>query len=142
MNLLVIREEFYNDTTIGRLFIDGEFFCYTLEDAIRGFGIKVDGQTGIPAGEYSVKLSQSFRFRRLMPVVFTEANEYEVKAGGIGFKGIRIHGGNTSRNTEGCILVAYNRPSKKVIQGTAEYDLTELLKKSGKKYFNLIVKNG
>ncbi len=141
MNLLVIREEFYNDTTIGRLFIDGEFFCYTLEDAIRGFGIKVDGQTGIPAGEYKVSLSRSHRFKRVMPMVYTEANGYELKAGGISFKGVRLHGGNDHTNTEGCILVAYKKVSEKKIYLTAEYDLTKKLKQSGKKYFNLIVKN-
>ena len=86
MNLLVIREEFYRNTTIGtgklkkgtslnKLFINGEFFCHTLEDAIRGEGIKIPAFTGIPAGEYEVKLSNSSRFQRLMPMVYTESNE-------------------------------------------------------------------
>jgi len=141
MNLLVIRQDFYTDTTIGKLYVDGEFFCYTLEDAIRGEGIKIPSFTGIPAGEYFVKLSMSHRFKRIMPMVFTEDNQHQIVKGGISFKGVRIHGGNTHRNTEGCILVAHNRVSDKVIQGTAEYDLVKLLEKSEKKYFKLIVKN-
>ena len=141
MNLLVIREEFYNDTTIGRLFVDGEYFCHTLEDAVRGFGIKVNGETAIPAGQYKVKLSQSHRFKRLMPMVYTEDNGYELKSGGISFKGVRIHGGNDHTNTEGCILVAHNRVGKKKLYLTAESDLTKLLKKSLKSGFILTIKN-
>jgi len=141
MNLLVIREEFYRNTTIGKLFINGEFFCHTLEDAIRGEGIKIPAFTGIPAGEYDVKLSNSSRFQRLMPMVYTEINEYEIKKGGIEFKGVRIHGGNTHRNTEGCILVAHNRVDDEVIQGTAEKDLVNILLESGENKFKLIIKN-
>ena len=75
MNLLLIREQFFKDTTIGKLYINGEFFCHTLEDAIRGYGIKVYGHTGIPAGAYKIDLSVSHRFKRLMPMVYTEAKQ-------------------------------------------------------------------
>ena len=51
----------------------------------------------------------------------------QIKKGGIEFKGVRIHGGNTHRNTEGCILVAHNRVDDEVIQGTAEKDLVNIL---------------
>ena len=128
MKLKVVRESYTADTTIGKLYIDGEYFCYTLEDAVRDYGIKVEGRTAIPRGEYKVKISLSSRFKRVMPMVYTESNEYELKAKGISFKGIRIHGGNTHENTEGCILVAFNKLNDSTIQGTAEKKLVEKLK--------------
>ena len=141
MNLLLIREQFFKDTTIGKLYINGEFFCYTLEDAIRGYGIKVYGHTGIPAGAYKIDLSVSHRFKRLMPMVYTEPNKYEVKAGGIEFKGIRIHKGNNNLHTHGCILVGYKTANAKIWESVeAEKDLTDILSKS-KDPINLVVKN-
>lgn len=125
--LLLIRDTFTDDTTLGKLYVNEEFFCHTLEDAVRDYGVKVHGDTAIPRGEYKVNVSRSSEFNRLMPMVYTEDNGYELVNGGISFKGIRIHGGNTHKNTEGCILVAHNRINDKRIQGTAEKDLTELL---------------
>jgi hypothetical protein len=128
----VYRKWFTARTTIGELYINGVFFCYTLEDTIRPFGVKVSGETGIPEGTYKCEISLSTRFKREMPMVFTEDNGYELINNGISFKGIRIHGGNTHKNTEGCILVAYNKVDENTIQGTAEYDLTEKLKEFNK----------
>ena len=105
VELLLIRDTFTENTTLGKLFANGTDFCHTLGDTVRAEGIKVYGHTAIPAGEYRVKLSKSSRFNRVMPMVYTEDNGYELKNGGISFKGIRMHGGNTHRNTEGCILV-------------------------------------
>lgn len=104
---------------IGDLFIDGEFFCYTLEDERRADGVKVYGETAIPTGTYNVKLTKSNRFKRLMPLLI------DVPL----FSGIRIHGGNTSKDTLGCILVAFNTDYKK-IWGTAEKYLTKELKEA------------
>lgn len=61
-------------------------------------------------------------------MIYNQENGYELKNKGVSFKGVRLHGGNTHKNTEGCILVAYNRLSDDLIQGTAEKDLTEKLK--------------
>jgi len=104
---------------IGDLFIDGEFFCHTLEDEKRADGLKVYGETAIPTGVYNVILTVSNRFKRLMPLLL------DVK----GFKGIRIHGGNTSKDTHGCPLVAFNTDYKR-IWGTAEKKLTAKLKEA------------
>ncbi len=127
MKLKLIRESFTENTTIGKLYIDGVYFCYTLEDAVRDEGVKIKGKTAIPRGEYKVKLSRSSRFERTMPMIYTESNEYELKNKGISFKGIRIHGGNTHKNTEGCILVAKRKLNDSTIQGTMEYELTKVL---------------
>ena len=102
---------------IGDLFINGEFFCYTLEDEKRADGVKVYGETAIPTGTYNVLLTKSNRFKRLMPLIVDVPM----------FRGIRIHGGNTSKDTLGCILVAFNTDYKK-IWGTAEKYLTKELK--------------
>jgi len=91
-----IRREVYSGkSTIGRLFVNGEFECYTLEDRARAQGEKVAGSTCIPAGSYGVSINYSRRFRRLLPQLL------EVPS----FEGIRIHPGNTEADTEGCILV-------------------------------------
>lgn len=127
MNLKVIRDTFTHNTTIGKLYIDDVFFCYTLEDTARDEGVKVKGKTAIPRGVYKVSLSKSSRFKRIMPMIYTESNGYELKNRGISFKGIRIHGGNTHKNTEGCILVAKNKLNNETIQGTMEYELTKKL---------------
>lgn len=113
-------------TTIGKLFLPktSEPFCFTLEDTVRAFGIKVPKETAIPEGLYKVDISMSTRFERLMPMLYTESNKYEIKSGGISFKGIRLHGGNTHLNTEGCPLVAFNYINDHTIQGSAEKSLT------------------
>lgn len=104
---------------IGDLFIDGEFFCYTLEDEIRPEGVKIYGETCIDAGRYKVILNKSNRFKRIMPLLLNVPR----------FEGIRIHGGNTSKDTHGCPLVAFNTDYKK-IWGTAEKELTKRLQES------------
>ncbi len=122
----IIRSEYFDDTTIGKMYINGEYFCFTLEDAVRAYGVKVNGHTAISAGIYRGEISMSSRFKRLMLMIFTEDNGYEIKKGGISFKGVRAHGGNSHENTEGCVLIAHKRVSEKIIQGTAE---KEFLKK-------------
>lgn len=96
MELKLIRTEFSSVATIGELYADGVFQCYTLEDVVRPDGApKVHGKTAIPVGKYKVIVTQSFRFKRLLPLLVDVP----------GFEGIRIHPGNTSENTEGCLLV-------------------------------------
>ena len=112
---------------IGDLFIGDKYFCRTLEDEIRPDGVKVKHETAIPAGRYKVNVTYSTRFKRQMPILLYVPM----------FEGIRIHGGNTSKNTSGCILVAYNTDFTK-IWGTAENELTRILSKAedeGKQIF-------
>lgn len=93
MKIVVVRDTFTENSTIGKMLIDGAFFCYTLEDTIRD--VKIAGETAIPYGSYKVIVNMSNRFKRLMPLLV------DVK----GFDGVRIHNGNTKTDTHGCILV-------------------------------------
>ncbi len=89
------------DYTTGELYVDGDLQCQTLEDAERlPRTSKVPGKTAIPPGEYSVVLSQSPRFGRVLPEVLEVPN----------FSGIRIHAGNTAQDTDGCVLVGLEVP--------------------------------
>ena len=85
--------------TLGDLYVEGVFFCHTLEDVVRDLGPdgagKVFGETAIPAGTYPVVVDFSNRFQRPMPHVLDVPF----------FDGIRIHKGNSDANTEGCLLL-------------------------------------
>lgn len=104
MNLLARRKVGNDKASIAQFSVDGVFECYTLEDKDRGLTStmplsqikekKVHSQTAIPTGRYKVVLSYSQRFKRVLPEVKDVP----------GFSGIRIHSGNHSGNTEGCLL--------------------------------------
>jgi hypothetical protein len=123
------RYLYNNNTTIGKLYINGEFFCYTLEDTVRGEGIKVHSHTAIPQNlnGYEVSIRYSFGFKRDMLILHTGDKE-KLSYGGISFLYIYAHGGNRHQDTEGCILVAANVNEKSfTIQGTMENKLKEIV---------------
>jgi hypothetical protein len=105
MKLLLKRDTFGEDYTMGKLFIDNEPFCDTLEDKCRDLNndndlddpgeTKVYGETCIPGGVYKIIMFFSPHFKRILPRLIA------VK----GFDGILIHPGNTIKDTLGCILV-------------------------------------
>lgn len=105
--------------TIGRMSLDGVYFCDTLEDTDRGLNaaMSVDeilskkrkGITAIPTGKYDVILTFSPRFKRVLPLLLS------VK----GYEGVRIHAGNTAEDTEGCLLVGENKERGKVLNSRA-----------------------
>ena len=98
MELKLIRKHYGKEFTEGKLFINNGFECYTVEDTDRHLeegGVKVQNKTAIPKGKYNVTISYSNRFKKhLIEVLAVE-----------GFSGIRIHSGNSSKDTEGCIIV-------------------------------------
>lgn len=105
--------------TIGRLYVDGVFFCNTLEDTDRGLkqtdpktyiaSRKVYGETAIPKGEYAIVLN-------VLSPKYVASSWYKQKTGGYmprllsvpGFDGILIHSGSSATDTLGCILVGKN----------------------------------
>jgi len=101
MRLKVNRIQFTEKSTIGELWVDDDEdrFCFTLEDTVRPPGVKIAGKTAIPPGQYEIIINWSQRFKRPMPLLLDVPN----------FEGVRIHAGNTSEDTEGCILVGFNR---------------------------------
>ena len=130
MELLVVRYNKKPNYTIGKLFINGEYFCDTLEDADRGLAnamptsqiqaAKRKGTTAIPTGRYIIELTVSPRFGRTLPILI----------GVKGFDGIRIHRGNTHEDTDGCILVGENKAVGKVLNSAnTENMLMERLQK-------------
>ena len=95
MDLRLVRYWRAPRDTIGALSVDGVFVCFTLEDQVRTAGVKVPGQTAIPAGIYRLVITPSERFKEDLSLLLDVP----------GFEGIRIHAGNTREDTEGCILV-------------------------------------
>jgi hypothetical protein len=93
MKLKLVRGKATAISVEGRLYVDDVFECFTVEDRPRDK--KIYGVTGIPAGTYNVIVSVSARFGKRLPEVLDVP----------GFKGIRIHSGNSSKDTEGCIIV-------------------------------------
>lgn len=103
MNLSVARTE-KPGFTPGRFYIDTVFECYSLEDEVRepaGASAdswkswKVHGKTAIPRGRYRVIVSFSNRFQKKLPEILNVP----------GWSGVRIHPGNTDKDTEGCLLL-------------------------------------
>ena len=98
MRLMLYRDTFTEESTVGELSVDGEFFCYTLEDYDRKMedgGKKEYGKTCIPRGTYDVVIDFSPKYNKDMPHVLSVP----------GFEGIRLHSGNKSEDTLGCVLV-------------------------------------
>ena len=134
MNITLNRIAKKPKYTIGKLYIDGEYFCDTIEDTDRGLtqtmtdaqvkSKKVYGQTAIPTGTYRVIISYSNRFKKQMPLLLNVP----------GFLGIRIHSGNTEKDTEGCLIVGKNKVVGKVIESKDTYNkLFSILCEANKK---------
>jgi hypothetical protein len=108
LELTLVRHTFTEDSTIGSLYIDNKFICFTLEDKDRKIynsnpiefikRTKIYGQTAIPYGKYGVIWSYSPKFKTNKPRLTN------VK----GFESILIHEGNDKNQTNGCILVGLN----------------------------------
>lgn len=127
--------------TIGRLFVDGEYFCDTCEDVDRGLrqdmaqsvirAIKRKGVTAIPTGRYRVTMDvQSPKFRT--KAMYQFCNGYLPRLINVpGFDGVLIHVGNTAKDTEGCLLVGRNTKVGKVLESRVTFvKLYEKLRKA------------
>lgn len=142
MELKLHRKYIKPTYVIGNLYVDGQFFCNTLEDQNRdlnkngrfdGLEKKVYAETCIPFGRYEVVVSMSPKFGRELPLLLNVPE----------FEGIRIHRGNTTKDTAGCILVGENKEVGKVLNSTPyEQKITKLIKEAtangGKCFINIV----
>lgn len=138
MEILVKRKYRKTDYTIGAMYIDGEYFCDTVEDTDRGLTDKMSveeinkrkvyGKTAIPTGRYRVELSYSNKFKKTLPLLKDV----------LGFCCIRIHSGNKADDSFGCIIVGENKIKGGVINSRATMErLMEKLKGQTKIYITI-----
>lgn len=115
MKLTLQRTHAVGPRTFGHMYADGQFMCYTLEDAVRevpGQPVavwKIKGHTAIPSGRYRITLEHSPRFG---PDTLTV---HDVP----GFTGVRMHAGNTEADTEGCPLLGLAIDVRGIVGGTS-----------------------
>ncbi|MBQ5982086.1 MAG: hypothetical protein IJL54_07970 [Prevotella sp.] len=116
--------------TIGRLSIKEEvvdeyftgekltYLCDTLEPKWRDYAHgdnKIKGKSAIPEGRYPIVITYSPTFKKWLPLLLGVPN----------FSGIRIHQGNTVKDTLGCILVGENKQVGKVFNSRKYVDLVK-----------------
>lgn len=121
MEIVLTRFLKGENATIGRLFINGQFECFILEDKDRGLSqsmaladiqkAKVFAKTAIPTGRYEMAVTFSNRFKQYLPLIM----------GVPGFSGIRIHSGNNNSHTEGCPLTGSSHTQTSVSNSRAAF---------------------
>lgn len=133
MNIQLKRIAKKKTYTIGKLYIDGVYFCDTIEDKDRGLNQtmsindikkkKVYGKTAIPTGTYKIVIDYSNRFKKNMAHILNVP----------GYEGVRIHIGNSAKDTLGCIIVGKNKVVGKVVESRNTYNqLFPILQKAFK----------
>ena len=133
MNIQLKRIAKKETYTIGKLYLDGVYFCDTIEDTDRGLNQtmsindikkkKVYGETAIPTGTYKLVIDYSNRFKKNMAHILNVP----------GYEGIRIHTGNSAKDSLGCIIVGKNKVVGKVVESRDTYNqLVPILQKAFK----------
>lgn len=131
LNIRIDRIAKKSTYTIGKLYLNGVYFCDTLEDTDRGLtqgmplqkikDLKIKGATAIPKGKYKVTMN-------VVSPKFSKRATYQFCQGKLprllnvdGYDGVLIHIGNTAKDTEGCILVGQNKVVGQVINSTVTF---------------------
>lgn len=132
----LIRDTFTKLSTLGKLYVNDKYICETLEDYDRDHNrdgdlndlneTKIHGHTAIPSGKYKMIINVSNRFKKLMPLLIDVPN----------YAGVRIHSGNTHKDSEGCPIVGMTRGTDfvgqsriafmKLMNELAKYDSYEI----------------
>lgn len=132
INILIIRENFTDKSTIGQLFLNGEKFCDTLELPFKNNQKNI---SSIPAGNYDVRLrlARESATRDYLHLMIKEVPDRSY---------ILFHRGNSAKDTEGCILVGRGIEQDFVKNSVLAMDLLmqEIIYLGGKK-IKLIIKN-
>lgn len=127
---------------IGHLYIDGEYLSDTLEDTSRGLNgkmslkeilkIKIKGLTAIPTGVYAISLNTvSPKYSKKKFFMDLCKGKMPRLLNVPGYDGILIHPGNSAKDTDGCILVGYNKVKGGLVNSTEAFiKLYGILKKA------------
>jgi Steigviridae/Suoliviridae L,D-carboxypeptidase/transpeptidase len=131
MEIEVRRAPSVKGATIGQMFVDGVFECYTLEDTVREpEGLehifrtwpehvawvqawKVQNKTAIPRGSYKIGLHNSPHFKCIVPILLDVP----------GYSDVLIHWGNDAADTDGCILVGQTKEANLIYKSRAAFDV-------------------
>ena len=132
INLLIIRDTFTEESIIGRLFINGELFCDTLENPWKNNQRNI---SCIPDGEYDVRLRlpRESATRDYIHLLVKDVPNRDW---------ILFHRGNTAKDTRGCILVGQGSSHNAVQNSRLAMDLLikEVINLGGED-IKLIIKN-
>ena len=132
VNLLIIRNTFSEVSTIGNLYLNGEWLCDTLENPYLNNQRNI---SCIPAGEYRVRLrtARESETRDYLHLLVQDVPDRDW---------ILFHRGNTTKDTRGCVLVGQSRKQDRVNNSRMAMDLVikEILNLGGEN-INLIIKN-
>lgn len=156
MELILKRIALRSEYTIGKLYVDGEYVCDTIEDTVRDLDkdgkfangeVKIPGKTAIPYGRYEITMKvKSPKYSNFAK--YSWAKKYDGYLPRLlnvpHFEGVLIHAGNTAADTEGCLLVGLNKVVGKVIDSVNTFrrlmdDYLVLAKKRNEKIFIEVV---
>ena len=112
---VLIRDKRTETAILGRLFLGGVVIAYTLENSSKA----------IPAGLYSIENSKSPKFKRELPLLYNAAVPAK--------RGIRIHVGNSWKDSSGCVLVGMGRNGDKLVESQPAETMVTMLCRNVKK---------
>ena len=127
MELILKRIALRSEYTIGKLYVDGEYVCDTIEDTVRDLDkdgkfangeVKIPGKTAIPYGRYEITMKvKSPKYSNFTK--YSWAKKYDGYLPRLlnvpHFDGVLIHVGNSALDSEACVLVGENKVVGKVI---------------------------
>lgn len=113
--LILVRESITEKAVLGCLFLNDTFICYTLENAAKA----------IPTGGYNIENSKSPKFKRELPLIYNK----NVPAK----RGVRIHVGNSYKESSACVLVGMGRKGDKLTESQLAETMVTMLCRNVKK---------
>lgn len=128
MKIITQIRKYYPTFTESELYIEGITKpIWVLEDVGRPVGVKFDGATCLPEVVSKVSISRSTRFKKDM-LLLSNQDDGSIEKYGVRFTGVRPHGGNTTEDTEGCPLCAYNTDHNGKVWERASDDIFNIVK--------------